>query len=379
MVKASEAEKNAAWKVAEEQKRAARAMGLQGPGAVVAMHAAQAAQGALGAMGVPVVPPPPAAAAGAFIMNGGTTTSDARLMVSNLHPSITETDLKPIFEPFGPINHVSMQNITTTTNTGDGGRNNTNNNTTTTYNNNSNSNTAGCATVEYTNVDDAKRAAESLQGLDIAGHKISITLTMPLTDTTTDPNAYVDDANTIIPPAVVDLPEKLEGDATDGGGMKLTAQTRAALMTRLAVGAGLKVPTPTIPGPSTLPTTTPGVGGGGMPIPERLALEQGVLGPASPIPTQCLLLKNMFDPAEETEEGWSEDIAEDVRGECAKYGEVVFLHVDTESRGLVYLKFGSVQAAVEAQKAMHGRWFGARQLAADYQFTQIFNAHFGLN
>ena len=29
-----------------------------------------------------------------------------------------------------------------------------------------------------------------------------------------------------------------------------------------------------------------------------LALEQGVLGPASPIPTQCLLLKNMFNPAE---------------------------------------------------------------------------------
>ena len=31
---------------------------------------------------------------------------------------------------------------------------------------------------------------------------------------------------------------------------------------------------------------------------QALALEQGVLGPASPIPTQCLLLKNMFDPAE---------------------------------------------------------------------------------
>lgn len=29
-----------------------------------------------------------------------------------------------------------------------------------------------------------------------------------------------------------------------------------------------------------------------------LALEQGVLGPASPIPTPCVLLKNMFDPAQ---------------------------------------------------------------------------------
>ena len=31
---------------------------------------------------------------------------------------------------------------------------------------------------------------------------------------------------------------------------------------------------------------------------QALALEQGLLGPASPIPTQCLLLKNMFNPAE---------------------------------------------------------------------------------
>jgi linker between RRM2 and RRM3 domains in RBM39 protein len=30
----------------------------------------------------------------------------------------------------------------------------------------------------------------------------------------------------------------------------------------------------------------------------RVLLLQGVLGPSSPVPTQCLLLKNMFDPAE---------------------------------------------------------------------------------
>lgn len=28
----------------------------------------------------------------------------------------------------------------------------------------------------------------------------------------------------------------------------------------------------------------------------NLALEQGLLGPASPVPTNCLLLKNMFSP-----------------------------------------------------------------------------------
>ena len=31
---------------------------------------------------------------------------------------------------------------------------------------------------------------------------------------------------------------------------------------------------------------------------QALKLEQGILGPASPIPSPCLLLKNMFNPSE---------------------------------------------------------------------------------
>ena len=62
-------------------------------------------------------------------------------------------------------------------------------------------------------------------------------------------------------------------------------------MSKLAANAGLDVSNvPQIPQPM-MPTAQ-------MQVPEALALEQGLLGPASPIPTQCLLLKNMFDPAE---------------------------------------------------------------------------------
>ena len=63
-------------------------------------------------------------------------------------------------------------------------------------------------------------------------------------------------------------------------------------MNKLAANAGLD--TSNVP---QLPTL-------GMPLPQQplqvpdaLALAQGVLGPASPIPTQCVLVKNMFDPA----------------------------------------------------------------------------------
>lgn len=50
-----------------------------------------------------------------------------------------------------------------------------------------------------------------------------------------------------------------------------------------------------------------------------------MLGPASPIPTQCILLKNMFDPAEEEARGepnWPAEVENDVRDECARFGQV---------------------------------------------------------
>ncbi|KAE8734944.1 Splicing factor isoform 2 [Hibiscus syriacus] len=37
-------------------------------------------------------------------------------------------------------------------------------------------------------------------------------------------------------------------------------------------------------------------------------------------PSECLLLKNMFDPATETEPDFDLDIKEDVEEECSKYG-----------------------------------------------------------
>lgn len=75
-----------------------------------------------------------------------------------------------------------------------------------------------------------------------------------------------------------------------------------------------------------LPGVLPGVLGG------DLSLQQGLLGPASPIPTQCLLLKNMFDASQQTEPEWEKEVAEDVRDECSKFGAVLHLHVDKASQ-----------------------------------------------
>lgn len=92
--------------------------------------------------------------------------------------------------------------------------------------------------------------------------------------------------------------------AGEHGGLKLTANARAALMNRLAgAPGGSGANAAPVAGQGFVPAggSLPGPPGAGPHIQwqnPNLQHEQGVLGPKSPIPTQCLLLKNMFDPAE---------------------------------------------------------------------------------
>lgn len=102
------------------------------------------------------------------------------------------------------------------------------------------------------------------------------------------------------------------------------------------------------------------------------------MGSASPKPTQCLLLKNMFNPAEESGADWVAEITEDTREECSRHGQVVHIHVDPESRGYVYVKFADEAAAAAARAVLHGRWYSHKQIIAAFQFTQLYNRHFGL-
>ncbi len=47
-------------------------------------------------------------------------------------------------------------------------------------------------------------------------------------------------------------------------------------------------------------------------------------------------------------------------------------------QGFVYLKFASGEGASAAQKALDGRWFAGRQIAADFQFPAVYNNYFRL-
>ncbi|KAL4447210.1 hypothetical protein ABPG77_007243 [Micractinium sp. CCAP 211/92] len=355
MVKMSEAEKNLAWEAAEAAKRQQKQLEAQhGPEVAAAMMAAAAGVTSVAAAALPPalpgMPPMPGMvpAAAAVTVAAG----PARLALSNLPTSITEVDVRPIFEPFGQLDFVMLQRDAANQPTGNG-------------------------FVQYRLLSDATKAKENLHGLDIVGRTLEVNWApaevpveqLALAGAAAAPPPLPPG----VPPPVTNLPESLnEGveGGTVGGGLKLTGQARTALMSKLAANAGLDTSNvPQLPVPQAAPQQQ---------VPSGLAMEQGMLGPASPIPTQCLLLKNMFDPAEETAENWDREIAEDVAGECAKYGGVLHVFVDKASRGFVYLKFDSVPAAANAQRALHGRWFAARQIAADFQFTPIYNQHFGL-
>ncbi len=163
----------------------------------------------------------------------------------------------------------------------------------------------------------------------------------------------------------------------------LTATSRVQLMARLASSRGMAVgaaagaaaspPPPPAGAPAVMGMGMLGVAGGPMSATGTNAIPLGVrqdqlqpqqpplpplvaggaaqaggaaaaaaaavgAGPALGAPGACLVLKNMFDAAEEAEANgpeWNKLIEEDVTEECSKHGNVLHCHVDPESKGFV--------------------------------------------
>lgn len=91
--------------------------------------------------------------------------------------------------------------------------------------------------------------------------------------------------------------------------------------------------------------------------------------------SKAVLLKNMFNPEEETEQGWDKELADDVKEECEdKYGKVTTIKVDTESGGEIWLKFEEVEGAKKAINGLNGRFFGGRSITAAFVSEGIFNS-----
>ncbi|KAJ9541051.1 hypothetical protein OSB04_027557 [Centaurea solstitialis] len=267
---------------------------------------------------------------------------DRKLYVGNLHFNMTELQLKQIFEAFGPVELVQLP---TDPETG---------------------HCKGFGFVQFSQLEHAK-AAQSLNGkLEIAGRTIKVS---SVTD-------HVGAQDTGAKAA--------DFDDDDGGGLALNAQSRAMLMAKLdrsgiasSVPGALGVGAPLVNGSAPIQAgALPINGPSTVPVPGLAQMVSSIASEPVGNPSECLLLKNMFDPASEVDPEFDLDIKDDVQEECSNYGRVKHIHVDKHSAGYVYLRFDSVEGAARAQQAMHKRWFARRLISAIFLQPYEYDAKF---
>ncbi|XP_068639259.1 uncharacterized protein [Aristolochia californica] len=280
-----------------------------------------------------------------------------RLYVGNLHFNITEEQLRQVFEPFGSVELVQLPLDPET------------------------GQCKGFGFVQFARLEDSK-AAQSLNGqLDIAGRIIKVSAV-------TDQVGMQDvGANAA------------DFDDDDGGGLSLNARSRAILMQKLdrsgtATSFAGSLGNPVVNGTSLPPVApvlgvspaiaslAPSLGQASVPqfgVPGSALSVGSLVAPsvsAVVVPTECLLLTNMFDPKIETEADFDMEIKEDVLEECSKFGMVHHIHVDKNSDGHVYLRFDAATSALSAQRALHGRWFAGKQISATFMLPANYEAKF---
>lgn len=218
-----------------------------------------------------------------------------RLYIGNIHFNLTEDDIKAVFSPFGEIEQVQLQKEHDT------GR------------------SRGYGFVQFRDPPAAKEALEKLNGFELAGRAIRVGLGNDKF-TTESTQAILDRYDNFS--GLNDAPsrggtERLGGsggrssaanlDDTDVAGVSFEKVSREALMKKLARRDEPKEDAA---------------------YEDLRALADVSSKKVSNIPTpptasRCVLLKNMFNPAEETSESWVKDLEEDVKAECeAKYGKV---------------------------------------------------------
>lgn len=137
---------------------------------------------------------------------------------------------------------------------------------------------------------------------------------------------------------------QLDKEETDKTGVKMSAAQRSALMQSLMSSHGIT---------------------------------QASIAPAVAPTARAMSLANVFDLASETDPDWDQDLRADILEECSKYGGVVHVMVDKrDPKGMVYVKYLSQAAAALGRTAMHGRFFGGKQIVAQYVPDDAYHAKF---
>lgn len=106
-------------------------------------------------------------------------------------------------------------------------------------------------------------------------------------------------------------------------------------------------------------------------IPEACSDPKTVTGQ----PSKNILVRNMFDKEEETEEGWEEDIKLDFEEESSKHDKILSVKVmSKEVGGKIFASFESIDGARACAENLAGRWFDKRQLRVEFVSDETFGA-----
>ncbi|CAI0407979.1 unnamed protein product [Linum tenue] len=215
----------------------------------------------------------------------------------------------------------------------------------------------GFGFVQFARLEDARNALNLNGQVEIAGRPIKVSSVTDQTGQEGGTNAA-------------------DFDDDEGGGLALNARSRVMLMQKLD-RSGTATRFIFSLGPGVIPQTIasllpPGLPGAGLQIPGAGIPTIDTIG----VPSECLLLKNMFDPQSETEPDFDLDIKDDVQEECSKFGTLNHIFVDKNTMGFVYLRFDNTQAAMNAQRALHGRWFAGKMITATYMVPQMYQQKF---
>ena len=245
-----------------------------------------------------------------------------RLYVGSLHFNITEDMLQGIFEPFGKIQSIQLITDPET------GR------------------SKGYGFITYTEAEDAKKALEQMNGFELAGRAMKV--------------GHVTERGDGMGGTMLKSSSGLDAEEVDKTGIDLGTTGRLALMAKLAQGTGMKLPQ------AANAALNQAINQAAAPPPTQQAhpqqqAQQQLAQQQPPIATQCFMLSNMFDPADETAPGWDQDVKDDVIEEGSKHGGFLHIVVDKSSpQGNVYVKCPNIATAVAAVNALHGRWFAGK-------------------
>ena len=269
--------------------------------------------------------------------------------VGGLDPSVSEEHIFALFSQFGQLEKVTMQMDPAT------------------------KTSRGYAFLSYRDPKEANLAIQTMSNQMLAGRPIktgwaSQTSTVQGVEIVTSEEFPEDD--TLRAKKALTVLAQMSGvtDATVANAT-ISATAERALDDAMA-GALTTTPTaaavPTVAeSQDTLSTTS----GQALPAPPEAAKLIG----GSEVPTQHILVYNMFDKDTETGENWPAEIKEEFEEECSKFGKILLVKVmSDEPGGQIYASFDSVDAAVKCAQNLAGRWFDKRQLRVDYmQETEI--------